>query len=159
MRLVLPASFAAAAAAMGALAALRGPPARIPALASSAAPRGAVSEPVEQASPQSTASPQFVTPPKPAHSAARAEREGGPSELELLARAQAAYSQRDFARAISLIGELTRRFPNGHLAEEREALRVRSLFGVGNADQGRRAAAAFVSRFPRSVLLPKDGKP
>lgn len=160
VRFVLPASFAAAAVAVGAVTALRSPPARVPTPALSAAPTSSASDPIEGTSPESqTTAPQVVTPPKLAHSAARSEREVGNSELELLARAQAAYSHRDFARAISLINELTRRFPNGHLAEEREALRVRSLFGLGSADEGGRAAAAFASRFPRSVLLPKEGRP
>jgi hypothetical protein len=49
--------------------------------------------------------------------------------------------------------ELTRQFPKGQLAEEREALRVRSLLGAGRMAEGQSAAAAFANRFPRSVLL------
>ena len=161
VRLMVPASFAAAAVAMGAVVALRSPSARPPTLAASARPPEPVStQVVAQASIQPQAlTPELVTPSRPPPSAARPEREVGTSELELLGRAQAAYTHRDFPRAIGLIGELARRYPNGHLAEEREALRVRSLFGLGNPEEGRRAAAAFARRFPRSVLLPKEGKP
>jgi hypothetical protein len=75
------------------------------------------------------------------------------AELNLLSRAQAAYTRGDFSRALTLIAEHGRRFPNGHLAEEREALRIRSLARSGHADQSGRAEAAFTQRFPRSVLL------
>jgi hypothetical protein len=145
---------------IGAAIALRSPPVRPATQVPSVHPSGAVPVQVEEPlAPAQAVTPQLVTPPKPALSAARPEREAGASELELLGRAQAAYSHRDFGRAIGLIAELTRRFPNGHLAEEREALRVRSLSALGNTDEGRRAAAAFASRFPRSVLLPKEEKP
>ena len=162
-RLVVPASFAAAAAALaiGAVGAIGSSPARPPALSPSARlPIAAAVQPVEAAPTEVQAAPTpLVTSAKPGPGAARAEREVGPSELELLGRAQAAYTHHEFARAIGLLAELTRRFPNGHLAEEREALRVRSLYGMGSADEARRAAAAFAHRFPRSVLLPKEGKP
>ena len=165
-RSLLPASLGVAAVAMGALTVQRSPPASVPALA----PIGtsisgpikarsvAVLEHGEEAAPASAADPPLIAP-QPEQSPARSQRERDTAELQLLARAQAAYSRRDFRRAVALIGELTRRFPNGHLAEEREALRVRSLFGLGTADQGGRAATAFARRFPRSVLLPNEGKP
>lgn len=75
------------------------------------------------------------------------------AELALLQRAQAAYTQRDFSNALALVAEHGRHFPNGRLAEQRDALRVRSLVGSGRADEARRAVAAFTRRFPRSVLL------
>jgi hypothetical protein len=77
------------------------------------------------------------------------------AELELLHRAQAAYAGRDFASALAVVAEHRRRFPNGRLAEEREALRVRALIGAGRSSEARAAAASFAERFPRSVLLPK----
>jgi hypothetical protein len=75
------------------------------------------------------------------------------AELDLLRRARGAYRARDFSGALLLLAEHDRRFPQGHLAEEREALHVRSLAGAGRADEARQAAAAFAARFPRSVLL------
>jgi hypothetical protein len=75
------------------------------------------------------------------------------AELDLLQRAQVAYAGRDFSGALVLLAEHARRFPKGRLAEEREALRIRSLAGSGREDEARRATAAFGVRFPRSVLL------
>jgi hypothetical protein len=79
------------------------------------------------------------------------------AELDLLHRAQTAYVGHDFAGALTLVAEHGRRFPNGRLAEEREALRVRSLAGAGRTAEAHRAAAAFAERFPRSVLVPRLG--
>ena len=53
--------------------------------------------------------------------------------------------------------EHERRFPTGWLAEQRDAMRVRSLAGAGRADEARRAAVAFGERFPRSALLSRPG--
>jgi hypothetical protein len=91
--------------------------------------------------------PAESRPPAPKRQHQRA------AELDLLQRAQAAFVGRDFAGALALLGEHVRRFPDGRLAEEREALRVRSLAGSGRADEARLAAAAFTDRFPRSVLV------
>jgi hypothetical protein len=77
------------------------------------------------------------------------------AELELLQRAHSSYGSRDFESAFRLLAEHSRRFPNGVLAEQREALRVRSFAGAGRSAEARRAAAAFANRFPRSVLLPR----
>lgn len=87
----------------------------------------------------------------PAHSAAFDELR---QELRLLRLARAAVARRDFAAALSPITEHTRRFSEGHLAEEREALRVRALAGLGRTQEARHAADSFAARFPRSVLLP-----
>jgi hypothetical protein len=77
----------------------------------------------------------------------------GRSELRLLGRARAAVARADFAAALSSIVEHARRFSNGHLAEEREALRVGALIGLGRDEEARRAATAFRARFPHSVLV------
>ena len=60
----------------------------------------------------------------------------------------------DFAAAMVPLVEHARRFKNGQLTEEREALRVKALSGLGLRDEVRRAAAEFEARFPRSPLLP-----
>ena len=159
IRFILPASVAAAAVAVATVAALRTSPAHGPVSPATPPASRAIAAPLDDAPTELPPTPApLVVAPKPALGAARPEREVGSTEFELLSRAQAAYTHRDFSRAFALIGELSRRFPNGHLAEEREALRVRSLFAVGRADEGRRAAAGFATRFPRSVLLPKEGK-
>ena len=78
------------------------------------------------------------------------------AELYLLQRAQSDYASQDFPDALVLVAEHARQFPNGRLAEEREALRVRSLAGAGRGDQARRALAAFARRFrAQRALLPR----
>ena len=77
------------------------------------------------------------------------------AELELLQRAQVAYAAREFASVLARVAEHSRKFSSGRLAEEREALRVRALEGAGRTEEARRAAAAFASRFPRSIMLPR----
>jgi len=77
------------------------------------------------------------------------------AELDLLARAQVAYAAREFADVLARVAEHGRKFPNGRLAEEREALRVRALEGSGRTEEAHRAAATFADRFPRSIMLPR----
>ena len=80
--------------------------------------------------------------------------DGRAAELALIQKAQAAYADGNLPSALELLAEHGRRFPNGRLAEEREALRVRSLAGCGRAADARRALQAFAERYPQSVLLP-----
>ena len=75
------------------------------------------------------------------------------AELQLLRDAREDVTRGDFARALAVIGEHVRRFRNGSLVEEREALRVKSLAGLGRREEAQRAAAAFHARFPHSVFL------
>ena len=75
-------------------------------------------------------------------------------ELSLMGQARAAVARGDYAGALTPIAEHARRFKAGRLAEEREALLVKSLAGLGRREEARRAASAFRVRFPRSVLLP-----
>jgi len=98
-----------------------------------------------------TISPELASPRARSHApTADSVRE----ELRLLRRARAAVGRADYAAALFPIGEHARRFPDGKLAEEREALRVKSLAGLGRTEQARRAAARFEARFPNSVLSP-----
>jgi hypothetical protein len=85
------------------------------------------------------------------------ERDSVAVELALLQRAQTAYAQHDCPTALMLLAEHGRRFPKSRLAEERDALRVRSLICAGHGQEAKRAGAAFAARFPRSVLLPRLG--
>lgn len=75
------------------------------------------------------------------------------AEVDLLQRAQAAFAKGDLAETLAIVARHAHRFPNGRLSEEREAFRIRSLVGSGQANEARRALAAFTRRFPRSVLL------
>ena len=80
------------------------------------------------------------------------------AELLLLRPARAAVARGDFSAALHPIARHTRRFKDGRLAEEREALRVKALVGLGRTDEARRAAAGFRAHFPHSVLLPSVGQ-
>ena len=77
----------------------------------------------------------------------------GEDELRLLRRARAAVAEGDFEGALRPIAEHARRFPDGTLAEEREALRVKSLSTLGQVEEARHAASSFRRRFPHSVLV------
>ena len=76
-------------------------------------------------------------------------------ELELLDRARQADARGDYASVLAITTAHDRRYPVGHLAEEREVLRVKALVGLGRGQQAREVAAKFRRSFPRSVLLPK----
>ncbi|HSU42237.1 MAG TPA: hypothetical protein VLJ38_21800 [Polyangiaceae bacterium] len=100
------------------------------------------------------AEPSVRTEPAQPRTRGPAERQAAyDAELRLMRSAHTAYAAHAFANALVLVGEHARRFPAGLLAEEREALRVRCLLGSGRTAEAQRAAAAFATRFPRSVLL------
>jgi hypothetical protein len=157
-RVAVAASIALLVGAAGAVAALRARPSDVLEVAPPAPP---------PAIPRSrVVAPEIILPvpaaPEPAaegnvHRPGRAAsaRESYRAELDLLQRAQVAFASRDFVGALVLLAEHGRRFPKGHLVEEREALRIRSLLGSGRGDDARRATATFANRFPRSVLLPR----
>jgi hypothetical protein len=75
------------------------------------------------------------------------------SELALLEPARTSIARGEFGAALTALGKHRREFPNGELAQEREALRVRALWGVGQKGAASAAAKAFRKRYPRSVLL------
>ena len=111
-----------------------------------AAPGARAAAPIVEEAPE-IAPP--AAPDKPVLSKADAAR----AELRLLRQARAAVAREDYASALRPIAEHAHRFKDGRLAEEREALRVKALAGLGRTDNARRAATAFRARFPRSVLL------
>jgi hypothetical protein len=80
-------------------------------------------------------------------------RDADLTELQVLRPAQRATARDDFASALAAIADHQRRFPSGQLTEEREALRVKALLGLGRLAEARRAGTAFRQRFPRSALL------
>lgn len=92
-------------------------------------------------------------PEKPSNGRAGQGHGSYAAELELMRSAHTAYAARDYASALVLTSEHARRFRDGALAEQREALRIRCLLGAGRTSEAQRAVAAFKKRFPRSVLL------
>ena len=98
-------------------------------------------------------------PPPDTHATPHLSRaDAARAELRLLKQARAAVARENYAAAMPPLAEHVRRFKDGRLAEEREALRVKALAGLGRTDEAQRAAAAFRARFPRSVLLPAVGR-
>jgi hypothetical protein len=81
------------------------------------------------------------------------ETEAYAMELRVLQPARYAVARQDYAAALSAIAEHQRRYASGKLAEEREALRVKALLGLGRTAEAQRAGVAFRARFPHSVLL------
>jgi len=75
------------------------------------------------------------------------------AELQLLRAAREDVTRGEFAGALAVISEHVHRFRNGSLVEEREALRVKSLAGLGRREEAERAAIRFHARFPHSVFL------
>jgi len=74
-------------------------------------------------------------------------------ELELLEPARSSIAHGDFQSALTAILRHQRAYPHGQLSEEREALRVRALWGSGQTRAAELAAAVFRKRYPRSGLL------
>jgi hypothetical protein len=100
--------------------------------------------------------------PRPAPPTAGAARSAAPpasadslaAERVLLDLARAALSREDGAAALDATKDHERRFENGVLAQEREAIAVRALALLGRATEARLRADRFRARFPGSVLLP-----
>jgi hypothetical protein len=74
------------------------------------------------------------------------------AELGLLQHARASVAAGRFSAALDSVSEHERRFPAGRLREERDALRVKALAGLGRGDDASAAAERFRARYPRSVL-------
>jgi hypothetical protein len=119
---------------------------------SGAAPQASPSSQGEAPDPASSLEPDAVPRAAPAVSAHSAP-ERYALELEVLQPARAAVARGDFSAALSSIAEHHRRFPDGQLSEERDALRVQALSGLGRSEEASRAALAFRKRFPGSVLI------
>jgi len=110
---------------------------------------------VRERPPGATPATRGAEPAAPANRAG--PRAALSDELRLLAPAREAVARHDFGAALAAISEHARRFREGRLAEEREALRVKALAGLGNVREARAASAEFRRRFPRSALLPVVG--
>jgi hypothetical protein len=122
-----------------------------------ASPRATEATPVAAvpaSEPADTIAPGVAPHPRRAVAKAHAST-GRPTneELQLLRAAREDVTRGDFDRALAVLSEHARRFRNGVLVEEREALRVKALAGLGRGEEAQRAAAQFHARFPHSVLL------
>jgi hypothetical protein len=73
-------------------------------------------------------------------------------ETRLLDAAKSALAVRP-AETRRLVDEHERRFPDGHLAQEREVIAIEALTRTGQQDEARARGAVFQRRFPRSAHL------
>jgi hypothetical protein len=112
-----------------------------------------VPAPASATSASPPASPAEDTPPSP-RPAAPAAASSLSLERGVLADARAALASGDAARALRLSDEHLRRFPRAQLGEEREAIAIQALVGLGRYDEARARAARFRAASPHSLLLP-----
>ena len=75
------------------------------------------------------------------------------AELVLLEPARSSVARGDYPAALAAIDQHRREFPRSQLSEEREALRIRALWGLGQRPTALSAAKSFRKRYPRSSLL------
>jgi hypothetical protein len=75
------------------------------------------------------------------------------AETQLMRPADQALRTGDPARALELLDEHERRFPQGVLAEERSAERVTALCGLGRVDEAHAEAARFIATHADSPLV------
>jgi hypothetical protein len=73
-------------------------------------------------------------------------------ERALLDRARSAFAAAQYGEAEQALDLHERQFPSGQLAEEREALAVRTLAAHGQMSTARQRAARFAERFPHSLF-------
>lgn len=73
------------------------------------------------------------------------------AERRLVDSARAALAQGRHEPALSALATHRRRFPDGALAEERDALEVEALVAAGRRDEAAAAATGFEHRYPASL--------
>lgn len=94
-------------------------------------------------------------PALPAAQSSSVRSEQLAEEIGLLASANAAIRSGEGSRALQLLREFDRRFANAVLKEERSAAGVLALCAAGRQAEAKAAADRFVTRWPRSPLLPR----
>jgi outer membrane protein assembly factor BamD (BamD/ComL family) len=77
-----------------------------------------------------------------------------PPERTLIEDARARLKSGDATGALARLGEHAANYPDGQLAEDREALAVQALVHAGQYDAAWTRAAALRARWPNSVFLP-----
>jgi hypothetical protein len=84
---------------------------------------------------------------------AKSEKSSEPTideEIKLMTRAQASLRAGDPKRALQLLSEAARRFPNSKLASARALTHMTALCAVGRADEARAEASRFLTKNPGS---------
>jgi hypothetical protein len=94
------------------------------------------------------------TPPAPSTSLGATARPATVLDEErgLVEQGRVAFSRRDWLSSLEAVRAHRQRFPNGQLAEERDALEVQALAAGGHSADARRKGEAFLSAYPQSML-------
>ncbi|HVT10240.1 MAG TPA: hypothetical protein VHO67_22425 [Polyangia bacterium] len=129
-------------------------PAPAPPRATAVSAPPAVMAPVAAPKP---AVPLTCSCPAPMPRARTRESEAEPTlgrERTLLDRARAALVSGDADRALALLDRHRGRFPEGRMAEERDALHVQALAASGQVSRARTQATRFLRTYPASLFRP-----
>ncbi len=112
--------------------------------------------PAQQPSATPTAEPLVSAIPAPRALPKASASAGSKTNAERLVvdEARAAYARGARKEALDSLARHVAQFPNGALAEEREALAVRILVDSGNVTEARKRGEAFRARYPKSLMLP-----
>ncbi len=97
------------------------------------------------------------TPPVPTNPSASSGTITRPTtvleeERGLVEQGRVALARRDWLSSLEAVRAHRQRFPNGQLAEERDALEVQALAAGGHSADARRKGEAFLSAYPQSML-------
>jgi hypothetical protein len=127
-------------------------------IAAPAAPPKAA-EPIASPSAEPSTSPSAEPPRHPSaapSAAASAEPKSDtmPRERALLDVARTAFGKRDPRATIAALEQHRREFPNGKLAEERDALMIEALVEAGRGSEAKQRGAEFKASHPKSILAP-----
>ncbi len=122
----------------------------VPAMPSARAARGRTSAARPVAEPRA---PE-ATAPEPVPAETRASDRSLVEERALLDAARVARARGDDEGAIAVARAHEARYPNGQLADEREAILIVALAHAKRMGEARARAERFRARRPRSILLP-----
>lgn len=130
---------------------VRAAPSTSPTVAAALAPASEVNAAPEEAvepaaaEPRELDEPAATTPVAPSPSPAM-------QEMNAIARAKRALSERAPEQALAILASAARDFPRGYFVEERRALRVLALADKGESEQARREAASFARDYPSGAF-------
>ncbi len=109
------------------------------------------STPASDLSPAATETPRATVS---AGASANADDAQMSTERSLLDVARASFARGEHDRALTALERHKARYPSGLLAEEREALAVRTLVALGRSKQAHERGQRFLARYPESLMRP-----
>jgi TolA-binding protein len=109
------------------------------------------SQPIAPPAQAATPAPASQEVPAPTLAVKKAVVPAPPSEETLLRRAWSALARNDAHAARAALLEHERIYPQGDLAEERDALLIKALLALGDSSAARARASAFLESYPTSI--------